>query len=118
VSFLADAAAQLGDGQAGTKADLQDPVGGLHLKQRDHAAVALAVGGRCAITQPATFPAAPRGVMTLANDVVIQDTHRGKSKALNRALDAAVTARFSAMTCSQRLPRGSSARRWSRIVSP
>jgi hypothetical protein len=87
VALVADAAAQLGDRQARTKADLQDPVGGLHLQQRDHPAVALAVG-RAVRHHPAGNPAGRAvGVMALANDVVIQDPHRGKSKARNRALD-------------------------------
>jgi hypothetical protein len=43
VPLVADAAAQLGDGEAGAEADLEDPVGGLHVEQRNHPVVAPAV---------------------------------------------------------------------------
>jgi signal transduction histidine kinase len=33
---VADSAAQLGDGETGSEADLQDPVAGLHIEQRHH----------------------------------------------------------------------------------
>jgi hypothetical protein len=68
VSCLADSAAELGDREAGTEADLEDPVGGLHVEQRDHPAVAPAVGGAMRHDPAGDTPGHAPGVTELADD--------------------------------------------------
>jgi hypothetical protein len=68
VSCVADSAAQLGDGEAGTEADLENPVGGLHIEQRDHPAVALAVGGAVRHHPAGNPPGRAPGVTELGNN--------------------------------------------------
>jgi hypothetical protein len=68
VSLVADSAGQLGDRQAGTKADLKDPVGGLYLEQPDHPAVALAVGRAIRHHPAGNPPGRAPGMTELADD--------------------------------------------------
>jgi hypothetical protein len=83
VSCAADAAAQLRDRQTGTEADLKDPAGGLHIEQRDHPAVAVAVGRAVRHLPDGHAPGRAPGITELADDVVIQGTHSGTPGALN-----------------------------------
>src|SRR5215469_5417065 len=70
-------AGRLDDRQAGAEADLKDPVGGLHTEQRDHPGAALPVGRAVGHLPCGHAPGRAPGMMGLADDVVVQDTHGG-----------------------------------------
>ena len=70
-------AGQFRDREAGAEADLKDPVGGLHVEQRDHPAVALPVGRAVGEHPAGHAPGRAPGMMALTDDVAVQGAHDG-----------------------------------------
>src|SRR5215469_6844457 len=80
-------AGRLDDRQAGAEADLEDLVGGLHTEQRDHPGAALPVGRAVGHLPGGHAPGRAPGMMSLADDVLVQGAHGSEPGARDSVLD-------------------------------
>ena len=78
---------QFRDRHAGAEADLKDLVGGPHIEQRDHPAVALPVGRAVGEHPAGHAPGRAPGMMALADDVAVQGAHDGDPGTRDPVLD-------------------------------